>query len=83
MEQYEKEAYAAMTPQEKMLYDHMVKHGSITQAEAYEQYGITRTASRIHAMRTRGIGIVKSMRSGKNRFGVDVRYAVYRLGGRA
>lgn len=83
LDRWNKEMLDGMTPQEKMLYDHMVEHGSITQAEAYENYGITRTASRIHAMRTRGIGIVKSMRTGKNRFGQNVRYAVYRLGGRA
>lgn len=72
-----------MTPQAQIIYDHMDHNGSITQLEAYELYGITRVASRIHELRMEGIGIVKSMRTGQNRFGVNCRYAEYRLGGRA
>lgn len=72
-----------MTPQAQIIYDHMDHNGSITQLEAYELYGITRVASRIHELREQGIGIVKSMRTGRNRFGVNCRYAEYRLGGRA
>ena len=69
-----------MTPQAEQLYEHMKTRGSLTQLEAYEEYECFRVASRIHEMRKAGISIVKTMKTGKNRFGVTCRYAEYRLG---
>ena len=71
--------YETLSPQARTLYDHMTEHGSITSAEAYEKYGIFRTASRIHEIRKAGIGIKTTMKTGKNRFGVDCHYAEYSL----
>jgi hypothetical protein len=72
-----------MTPQTQQIYEHMKANRSITQIEAYELYGITRVASRIHELRQQGVGIIKTMKTGKNRFGVNCRYAEYKLGARA
>lgn len=69
-----------MTPQAEQLYDHLKTRGSLTQIEAYEEYGCFRVASRIHEMKKAGIPIVKTMKTGKNRYGVECRYAEYRLG---
>ena len=49
--------YETLSPQAQTLYDYMNCHGSITSAEAYEKYGIFRTASRMHEIRKAGIGI--------------------------
>ncbi len=72
-----------MTSQTQQIYEHMKANRSITQLEAYELYGITRVASRIHELRQQGVGIIKTMKTGKNRFGVNCRYAEYKLGARA
>ena len=69
-----------MTPQAEQLYEHLKTCGSLTQIEAYEEYGCFRVASRIHEMKKAGIPIVKTMKTGKNRYGVECRYAEYRLG---
>ena len=66
-----------LSPNARMIYDHIAKHGSITSTEAYEKYGIYRAASRIHEIRKAGIGIHTERKKGKNRFGVDTRFAEY------
>lgn len=71
--------YETLSPQARTLYDHMTEHGAITGAEAYEKYSIFRTASRMHEIRKAGIGIHTTMKTGKNRFGVDCRFAEYSL----
>ena len=58
---------------------HLNDFGSITAAEAMEQYGIQRLAARINDLRVKGIDIYTEMQPGKNRYGEDVHYAVYRL----
>lgn len=68
-----------LSPNARMIYEHIAKHGSITSTEAYEKYGIYRAASRIHEIRNAGIGINTTMKTGKNRFGVDCRFAEYSL----
>lgn len=68
-----------MTPQAEQLYEHLKTRETLTQIEAYEEYGCFRVASRIHEMKKAGIPIVKTMKTGKNRYGVDCRYAEYRL----
>jgi hypothetical protein len=72
-----------MTPQTEVLYEHLKKYGTVTQIEAFEKYGIFRAASRIHEMRKAGIAVDSTLKTGKNRYGVDVRYAEYRLGANA
>lgn len=69
-----------MTPQAQQMFEHLKTRGSLTQIEAYEEYGCFRVASRIHEMKKAGIPIVKTMKTGKNRYGVECRYAEYRLG---
>lgn len=71
--------YETLSPQARMIYDHIAEHGSITSTEAYEKYGIYRAASRMHEIRKAGIGIKTTMKTGKNRFGVDCHYAEYSL----
>ena len=68
-----------MTPQAQELYQHMVDHGTLTQIEAYEQYGCFRLASRIHEMKKDGIRIKKVLKKGTNRYGIECRYAEYSL----
>ena len=68
-----------MTPQAQQLYEHMKTHGTVTQLEAYDLYGIFRTASRMYEMRKAGIPVVKTMKKGKNRYGGECKYAEYRL----
>lgn len=68
-----------MTPQAEQLVWHMQHKGAITSAQAYDEYGIFRTASRMHEIRKAGYKVVKVMKKGKNRFGSDCRYAEYSL----
>lgn len=68
-----------MTQQAKVLYEHMQKFGTLTQIEAYENYGCFRLASRICEMKKEGIPIEKTLKYGKNRYGIDVRFAEYRI----
>ena len=64
-----------MKPQTEQLYEHMKKHGSITQHEAYELYGNTRAAAAVFEMRKAGIPVVTEKVCGVNRFGDRCRYA--------
>ena len=68
-----------MTQRERIM-RHLSVFGSITAAEAMQEYGIMRLASRIHEMRRDSVEIKKEMRNGKNRFGEPVSFAVYRWG---
>ena len=67
-----------ITQCEKVL-RHLKDHGSITSIEAFNEYGILRLASRINDLRAMGIGIVSHTETGKNRYGENIRYSVYRL----
>lgn len=58
---------------------HMKKYGSITQAEADEEYGIKRLASRINELRNMGYPIKTDMISCKNRRGRISNFAKYSL----
>ena len=53
--------------------------GSITQLEALKDLGVMRLASRISEIRKRGLAIGVEMKSGMNRYGESVRYAVYKI----
>ena len=58
---------------------HMKDHGSISSLEAVNEYGIMRLASRINDLKAQGIAIVSEVRTGKNRYGEDTHFAVYKL----
>ena len=58
---------------------HLKDYGSITSLEAVNEYGIMRLASRINDLRAQGIAIVSEVKTGKNRYGEDTHFAVYKL----
>ena len=58
---------------------HLKDYGSITSLEAVNEYGIMRLASIINDLRAQGIAIVSEVRTGKNRYGEDTHFAVYKL----
>ena len=49
-------------PQWKLLEEHLLKQGSISQSEAMTVYGIKRLASRIHDLRKKGLAITSELR---------------------
>ena len=58
---------------------HLKDHGSITNAEAFYEYGIGHLASRISEMRADGIPITGETVGDKNRYGEPVTYTRYSL----
>ena len=58
---------------------HMKDYGSISSLEAVNEYGIMRLASRINDLRAQGIAIVSEIKTGKNRYGEDTHFSVYKL----
>ena len=58
---------------------HFMFFGGITQAEAINDYGIMRLASRISEMKKKGIAIRKEYEHGKNRFGEPCSWVRYYL----
>lgn len=67
-----------MTQVEKIL-RHTEKYGSITTLEAFQEYGITRLASRIHDIKRAGFIVHKVTETSTNRFGEPVWYARYTI----
>ena len=67
-----------MTQRERIL-RHLREVGSITNAEAMNEYGIGHLASRISEMRQEGLPIVSTTETSKNRYGEKVSYSRYRL----
>lgn len=65
--------------QNDMVLDYLEKNGSITQAEAFERLGCLRLGARVYDLKARGVGIIRNMETGVNRFGVKVSFARYRL----
>lgn len=68
-----------MAKQCDLILMHMKKYGSITHMEAEMEYGIARLAARIKDLRNSGEAIETKMVKGKNRYGKDTHYAVYKL----
>ncbi len=62
---------------------HLNDYGSITSAQAMEEYGIYRLASRVSDLRKLGFPIEREMVKGKNRYGEKVSFAKYSLRGDA
>ena len=71
-----------MTQSERIL-RHLQDYGSITSAEAMQDYGIMRLASRVNDLRRDGHPIITEVGTGKNRYGEPTRWARYRMGARA
>lgn len=65
-----------MTQCDKVL-RHIRTFGSITTAEAFNEYAITRLPARIADLKDRGIRIKAETETGKNRFGDPTRYTRY------
>ena len=67
--------------QHMRITSYIMRYGSITTMEAYDDLGITKLATRISEMRQLGMPIVDIFETGKNRFGEPVRYKRYFFGG--
>lgn len=67
----------------KLILKHLEDFGSITAAEAVDNYGCYRLAVRIADLKELGYEITSERERGKNRYGVPVCYARYRLVGRS
>lgn len=67
------------TTQCERILRHLRDYGSITQKEAYAEYGITRLASRINDLKKRGCRISSVTVEGKNRYGEATHFSLYRL----
>lgn len=67
-----------MTQCERVL-RHMRDYGSITSAEAINEYGIYRLASRISDLRKSGYRIRKRTVTGRNRYDEKTAYAEYSI----
>ena len=68
-----------MASQIDRILEHLDKHGTITQTEALQEYGIARLASRISDIKAAGISIKTELVTSQNRFGDKVRFARYSL----
>lgn len=68
----------ATITQKQMVLNHMDKYGKITSMEAFEMYGITRLAARVHDLKSAGYTIDSESKSKKNRFGVMCTYSEYK-----
>ncbi len=67
--------------QHQQIMEYLKEHGSISPAEAWNKYGISKLATRISEMRRKkGMCFKKVMEKGKNRSGTVSRYARYYLG---
>ena len=71
-----------MTQSERVL-RHLQDYQTITSAEAMQEYGIMRLASRVNDLRKDGVPIVTEVVTGCNRYGERTRWARYRMGARA
>lgn len=67
-----------MTQCERIM-RHLQEVGSITSAEAMQEYGIYRLASRISDLKKLGVPIQREFVKGKNRFGEETIFARYSL----
>lgn len=68
-----------MRGSKQAILTHIVVHGGITSAEAFEHYGITRLSARIFDLRKMGYNIVTQEVLGKTRFDEPCKYARYVL----
>lgn len=66
-----------MTQCERIL-KYMDDFGTISAAQAMNDLGVYRLASRIHDLKRMGIGIESETVNTKNRYGESTHYSVYR-----
>ena len=66
-----------MTQCERII-KYMDDFGSISAAQAMNDLGVYRLASRIHDLKSMGIEIASETKTGKNRYGEATHYSVYR-----
>ena len=67
----------AIKTQCDIILNHIQTHGSITDMEAYQMYGICRLSGRIFDLRQRGYDIQTNFVKSKNRLGKKIQYGVY------
>lgn len=67
-----------MTQCERII-RHLQDVGSLTQAEAMQEYGIARLSARISELKSAGYPIRREMVAGRNRYQEPVSYARYFL----
>lgn len=65
--------------QTEVVLDHLEKYGSLTSAEAFSLYGITRLSAWVKNLRKDGYKIETVWIKTKNRFGHTVNYGRYEL----
>lgn len=65
--------------QKDRILRHLKDHGSITQAQAMQEYGCMRLAARIADLKACGHHIVTTTGHGRNRYGEKTAFAVYSL----
>lgn len=63
--------------QHELILAHLDQFGSISPFEAFEEYGITKLATRISELKKLGHQFTTVMVEQKNRFGDPVRFARY------
>jgi hypothetical protein len=69
-----------MTTQEKRIFDHLQKFGTITNAQAHNDYGIRHLPSVIRDIKKHyNITIYDWWKEGKNRFDEHCRWKVYSI----
>ena len=61
--------------------EYLSTNGSITAMEAWNEIGVYDLRTRISEIRKAGFPIIGEYEKGKNRFGEDVRFMRYRIGG--
>ena len=65
--------------QTERILKYMKDFGSITQAEAFTDLGISRLSARIWDIRHEGYGVLAQFEKAKNRYGEPVHYIRYSL----
>lgn len=65
--------------QKDMVLEYMLKHGSITTSECFEQLGITRLSAAIHLLKKDGLKIVKTGITKKKPDGRTLYYEIFRV----
>lgn len=65
--------------QNKLVFDFITEHGSVTNLEAFQNLGVTRLANNICDLRKSGVAISDTWESKPNRYGKLCRYKRYFL----
>ena len=67
--------------QRELIIQYLNDFGSITPMEAFRDLGITKLATRISEMKRDGMMFKQELVTSKNRYGKNVQYMKYMLGG--